>query len=165
MSDTLNETAAALRHAANNWLMVLGANLDLLARRLPPEGPEARQLARAVEAVRRLEAALPPFTRLTQPPALEDTRPDRLLAALAPLMEVLAGRPVPMELAALPALPLPRPGLDLALLGWAKGGESLELRAGPVLEFRPGSEALRAFAAGQGWAVEEEEGALRMLPG
>lgn len=152
---SLPDVAAALRHAVNNWLMVLGANLDMLARRLPEGSPEARQLSRAVEAARRLETSILPFTRLAALPSREEACPDRLLADLAPLLEVMAGRAIPMELEKLPHVPLPRPGLELALLEWAKGGQSLTLRAGPELECRPGHPALAALAEAEGWPVSQ----------
>jgi hypothetical protein len=152
---SLPDVAAALRHAANNWLMVLVANLDMLARKLPEGSPEARQLSRAAEAARRLETAIPPFTRLAAPPGHEETRLDKLISDLAPLLEVMAGRAIPMELEKLPHVALPRPGLELALLEWAKEGRSLALRAGPELECRPGHPALAALAQAEGWTVSQ----------
>ena len=75
-----------------------------------PGTPAAR------EAAERLLAIWLPYTRLSQPPALEHAAPEGVLQALLPLLGMLG--PVTLEAEPVGVVVLPRPALDQALLAW-----------------------------------------------
>ncbi len=140
--------AGAVRHITNNLIMVILSNLDLLARVTPAETPAGRQVERSRLAAERLLGVLVPYTRLARDPGLERLKPDATLRALLPLLEVAGGNsgPITLTTAAVEALPLPRPALDLALLEWAQiaaaespRGTALQI----VLEHEPGGMVIR----------------------
>lgn len=120
--DRLRRTAPAVQHEVNNALMVLGSNLELLGRAVP-DGAPRRQLDRALEAVRRLEATVRGFLDAARRDA-EDAAvvaPDLALRQVLPLLRVALGARFGIEVeaeaeAAAAAAHLDRARLDLALL-------------------------------------------------
>jgi hypothetical protein len=130
----LRAAAPALQHAANNALMVLGANLDLLAR-----GGEAasRQAGRARSAAEALEALLRAYLGLMRAPgaALVTASPAATVAAVRPLLVAALGSRTPLRVEGA-APPLPHdPGavqatlldLALAIAGQGEPGAALTL--------------------------------------
>jgi signal transduction histidine kinase len=118
--DRLRGTAPAVQHEVNNALMVLSSNLELLGRSAP-EGAPRRQLDRAQEAVRRLEATVRGFLDAARRDAEDKAviAPDLVLRQTLPLLRVALGARFGIELEAGPeAAPahLDRARLDLALL-------------------------------------------------
>ncbi len=123
--ERLRRSAPAVQHEVNNALMVLGSNLELLGRHVG-EGPQRRQLDRALEAVKRLETTVRGFLDAARREA-EDvaaTAPELCIRQAAPLLRVVLGArfgfdfdPPPMES---PPVVLDRGRLDLALLCLAR---------------------------------------------
>jgi hypothetical protein len=102
----LRETAPAVQHDINNAMMVLAANLDLLAR-VAAEGAPRRQLDRAQEAMRRIEAASRGFLEAARrAPGVEAVSPAIALLRVLPLLRIVLG---------------PRFGFDLAEPDQARG--------------------------------------------
>jgi hypothetical protein len=115
----LRHAAPAVQHAANNGLMVLGANLDLLAR-----GGEAaaRQAGRARSAVDGLEALLRAFLGLMRANdgTLENACPDQTIGMVRPLLVAVLGSRTPMIVeGAAPPVPHDRAVVQAALLDLA----------------------------------------------
>lgn len=118
--DALRRVAPAVQHEVNNALMVLASNLELLGRSAA-EGAPRRQLDRATEAMRRLEATVRGFLdaarREVSDPA--GIAPQIALRQALPLLRVALGARFGFEIeaeeGAWPAA-LDRARLDLALL-------------------------------------------------
>jgi len=115
----LRHAAPAAQHAANNALMVVGANLDLLAR-----GGEAaaRQAGRARSAVDGLEALLRAFLGLMRANdgTLETLSPAPTIDAMRPLLAAVLGSRTPLIVeGAAPPLPHDRARVQAALLDLA----------------------------------------------
>jgi signal transduction histidine kinase len=117
----LRRAAPAVQHEVNNALMVLGSNLELLARAATEAAPR-RQLERALEAVRRLDETVRGFLDAARRDASEfcEESPVVVLAQLLPLLRVALGPRLGFEMApggaALPKVRLDRARLELALL-------------------------------------------------
>ncbi|MGG5820143.1 histidine kinase dimerization/phospho-acceptor domain-containing protein [Falsiroseomonas sp. HW251] len=119
--DRLRRTAPAVQHEVNNALMVLSSNLELLGRHAV-EGAPRRQLDRALEAMRRLEATVRGYLdaarREAEDPAA--VAPDAAVRQALPLLRVVLGNRFAVDLEGpekgLPAVQLDRGRLDLALL-------------------------------------------------
>jgi hypothetical protein len=134
----LRHAAPAVQHAANNALMVAGANLDLLAR-----GDEvaARQAGRARSAVDGLEALLRAFLGLMRANegTLESVSPLSTIDAMRPLLAAVLGSRTPLIVeGAAPPLPHDRTRVQAALLdlalavaGQGAPGDPLRLTLGP----------------------------------
>lgn len=146
----LRATAPAVQHEINNALMVLGANLDLLARSAAP-GAAQRQVARAREALARLDETARGFLDAARRPA-----EDPALASLAdtlrqalPLLRVALGARFGLVLEVggeVPPVRLDRARLDLALLVLmheAAGRLSPGARIRAEVTGRPGEARLR----------------------
>jgi hypothetical protein len=120
--DSLRLAAPAVQHEVNNAMMVLASNLEMLAR-TAVEGPPRRQLDRAVEAMRKLDATVRGYLdtarRDAEDPGLVE--PDAALAQVLPVLRVVLGGRFgfdldPMPGGKLPAVRIDRGRLDLALL-------------------------------------------------
>lgn len=184
--EALREVAAAVQHEVNNALMVLASNLDLLARHAA-EGPPARQLARAREALQRLDETIRGYLDAIRRPVAEPLAvpPAGLLAGLLPLLRAVLGARHGFDLAegaAAPPALLDRARLELALVAlvreaagrMAPGARILariEPREGEVAlrltlpeGAMPGGEAARLLAeAARGGRVEAAEGGLALV--
>lgn len=118
--DRLRRTAPAIQHEVNNALMVLASNLELLGR-TAVEGAPRRQLDRAVEAMRRLDATVRGYLDMARRDAPDRAAipPHQAVAQLLPLLRVVLGNRFGFDLAPAegigPAL-IDRAQLDLALL-------------------------------------------------
>lgn len=120
----LRLAAPAVQHEVNNALMVLASNLDLLARHAA-EGPPARHLARAREALQRLDATIRGYLDAARRPLEEPATapPGAVLAQAAPLLRAVLGGRLGFEVETDPATPPARldlARLDLALLALAR---------------------------------------------
>jgi signal transduction histidine kinase len=119
--DSLRRTAPAVQHEVNNAMMVLASNLEMLGRAVP-EGAPRRQLDRAQEAVRRLDATMRGFLDAARRDAEEPDLacPIAALDQALPLLRVVLGARHGIDREApgmpLPAVRLDRARLDLALL-------------------------------------------------
>jgi signal transduction histidine kinase len=120
--DSLRRAAPAVQHEVNNAMMVLASNLEMLGRAVP-EGAPRRQLDRAQEAVRRLDATIRAFLdaarRESEEPDLAS--PIAALDQALPLLRVTLGGRHGLDLEPpgpepLPVVRLDRARLDLALL-------------------------------------------------
>ena len=123
--DRLRRTAPAVQHEVNNALMVLASNLELLGRHAA-EGAPRRQLDRATEAMRRLDATVRGFLdaarRQAEDPAA--VPPSAVAAQVAPLLRVALGARFGFDIETPETQPWParldRGRLDLALLALAR---------------------------------------------
>jgi C4-dicarboxylate-specific signal transduction histidine kinase len=122
----LRHAAPAVQHDANNAMMVLAANLDMLGRGARGT-PAERPLARAEEASRRLEETLRSFLDLARRPPqdIAETTLRDALEALLPLLRAVLGSRTPLLLdapdaAAGSVVLLDRAALDLGLLAVAR---------------------------------------------
>ncbi len=146
----LRQAAPAVQHEVNNALMVLASNLDMLAR-TAAEGPPARQVARAQEALRRLDETIRGYLEAARRP-VEDpasAAPGEVLAQLLPLLRAVLGARHGFELengVATPPARLDRARLDLALLALAREAAGRMAPGARILariEPREGEVALR----------------------
>lgn len=124
--DRLRRVAPAVQHDINNAMMVLAANLDLLARSVgDAEGAPRRQLDRAVQASRRLEETMRGFLDCARRAAEEPAKvsPATVLRQVLPLLRVALGARLKVE-ATMPErlveVRLDRAALELALLALAQ---------------------------------------------
>jgi signal transduction histidine kinase len=123
--DELRRTAPAVQHEVNNALMVLSSNLELLGRSAT-DGAPRRQLDRAQEAMRRLEATMRGFLDAARREAEEIVAicPAVALQQALPLLRVPLGARFGLDLdlpaAEVGAVRLDRARLDLALLSLAR---------------------------------------------
>ncbi|MBU8537267.1 nitrogen regulation protein NR(II) [Falsiroseomonas tokyonensis] len=118
--DHLRRVAPAVQHEINNAMMVLAANLDLLARSVG-EGAPQRQLDRALQASRRLEETMRGFLDAARREVAETSlvSPATVLRQLLPLLRVALGARHGAELVAperLTSVRLDRAALEIALL-------------------------------------------------
>ena len=126
--DRLRRVAPAVQHEINNAMMVLAANLDLLARSVgTADAPPQRQLERAVQASRRLEEVMRGFLDCARREAAEmaPLSPATVLRQMLPLLKVALGARLGVEMTApdrLLAVPLDRAALEMALLAVAQEG-------------------------------------------
>lgn len=90
--DRLRRTAPAVQHEVNNALMVLASNLELLGRSAA-EGPPQRQLARATEAMRRLDETVRGFLDAARREVRDPARvpPGLAVKQALPLLRVALG--------------------------------------------------------------------------
>ena len=166
--DRLRRSAPAVQHEVNNALMVLGSNLELLGRHVT-EGPQRRQLDRALEAVKRMETTVRGFLDAARREAedVATVAPESCVKQAAPLLRVVLGArfgfdfdPPPMES---PPVALDRGRLELALLCLARdamGRMQPGARIAARVERRPKEVAL-LLALPDGAAPEGE--AARLL--
>ncbi|WP_431283713.1 hypothetical protein ACQW02_02550 [Humitalea sp. 24SJ18S-53] len=119
VAETMEAVSRPVRHGVNNLMMVLLGNLDLILRGAAEGSAVARQAGRAKEAADRLTALLSGFLAMPRDPGVTPSKPGVALAALLPLLDVVAGRSVRLEDEALPPVVWARPEMALALLGWA----------------------------------------------
>ncbi|MGK7864571.1 histidine kinase dimerization/phospho-acceptor domain-containing protein [Falsiroseomonas sp. E2-1-a4] len=124
--DRLRRVAPALQHDINNAMMVLAANLDLLARSAgEPGSPARRQLDRAVQASRRMDETMRGFLDYARREAAEtvEVSPATVLQQVLPLLRAALGARLGAEMTA-PERPvavrLDRAALELALLAVAQ---------------------------------------------
>jgi signal transduction histidine kinase len=189
--DSLRRAAPAVQHEVNNAMMVLASNLEMLGRAVP-EGAPRRQLDRAQEAVRRLDATMRGFLDAARRDAEEPDLacPIAALDQALPLLRVVLGARHGLDREApgmpLPAVRLDRARLDLALLRLVQhaaqampSGSRIaargEHRAGTdevalVLRLPPGTEPagevadlLADAAAATGGRLERGPGALALV--
>jgi signal transduction histidine kinase len=118
--DRLRRTAPAVQHEINNALMVLTSNLELLGRSVA-EGPPRRQLDRASEAARRLEATIRGFLDAARREVsdIAQVSPAAAVKQALPLLRVVLGGRHAIEAELDPKaweVLLDRARLDLALL-------------------------------------------------
>lgn len=124
--DRLRRVAPALQHDINNAMMVLAANLDLLARHAGEPGSAGRrQLDRAVQASRRMDEAMRGFLDYARREAAEpvEISPATVLQQVLPLLRVALGARLGAEMTAperVAAVRLDRAALELALLAVAQ---------------------------------------------
>lgn len=137
VAETLEAITKPVRHGTNNLMMVLLGNLDLILRTAPEGSATARQAGRAREAAERLAAMLAGYLALPRDAGLVPIKPQVALAALAPLLETIAGRAIRTDQEAVPAVLWPRPELPLALVHWA--AEAAMPDVVPVLRLTPES--------------------------
>lgn len=118
--EKLCRAAPAVQHEVNNALMVLASNLELLGRSAI-EGAPRRQLDRAAEAMRRLDATVRGFLDVARR-EVEDRATIPPLAAVTqtlPLLRVVLGNRFGFDVEAAEGIGLvllDRARLDLALL-------------------------------------------------
>lgn len=132
--DLLAAVAPAVQHEVNNALMVLASNLDLLGRSAP-DGPARRQLDRATEAARRLDATVRGYLDVARraPADAVTLAPDQILAQLSPLLRVALGARLKLEVTAAencPAVTVDRTRLDVALISAAREAAAQRAQAG-----------------------------------
>jgi len=132
--EPLHQAAGKLRHDANNAMMVLASNLELLARTAATDAAR-RQVARAEEAATRLDALLrATLGMLGRAPGVEVLAPHLVARDALPVLRAVLGARTPVELAGeAPAVPLDRAALEAALLRLAlatagKGEAGVALR-------------------------------------
>ncbi|MDO9501662.1 hypothetical protein [Falsiroseomonas sp.] len=124
--DRLRRVAPALQHDINNAMMVLAANLDLLARSAGEPGSAGRrQLDRAVQASRRMDEAMRGFLDYARREVAEpvEVSPATVLQQVLPLLRVALGARLGAELTAperVAAVRLDRAALEMALLAVAQ---------------------------------------------
>lgn len=124
--DRLRRLAPAVQHEINNAMMVLTANLDLLARSVgDADGAPRRQLDRAVQASRRLDESMRGFLDCARREVAEPVRlsPATVLHQLLPLLRLALGARPGAEVTAPEhpvAVRLDRAALEMALLAVAQ---------------------------------------------
>jgi len=124
--DRLRRVAPALQHDINNAMMVLAANLDLLARHAGEPGSAGqRQLDRAVQASRRIEEAMRGFLDYARRGVAEpvEVSPAAVLRQALPLLRVALGARLGAEMTAperVAAVRMDRAALEMALLAVAQ---------------------------------------------
>ncbi|PWS37982.1 hypothetical protein DFH01_01315 [Falsiroseomonas bella] len=185
--DSLRRAAPAVQHEVNNAMMVLASNLEMLGRSAA-EGAPRRQLDRALEAARRLDATVRGYLdaarREAEEPALAS--PTAVLQQALPLLRVALGGRYGFDVEAeggesLPAIRLDRARLDLALLRLVQHAARVmpagsriaargERRAGTeevalVLRLPPGAEPAGEVAALLAEAAGATGGRLERAPG
>jgi hypothetical protein len=96
---TLRAAAPALQHAANNAVMVVTANLELLSRSAPTEAAR-RQAGRALDATQRLDATLRAFLALMRatPGEKPVAAPAETIPSVLPLLRAVLGSRTPVEM-------------------------------------------------------------------
>ena len=118
----LPRIAHAVRHDANNALMVLHVNIDMLSRGATSDAAQ-RQAARAEEATARLEALLHALlaTLGRTPGVIEALAPQRVVEDALPLLRAVLGarNPVVVEGAPPASASIDRAGLEAWLLATA----------------------------------------------
>ncbi len=131
----LHRAAGMLRHDANNAMMVLASNLELLARTAATEAAR-RQVRRAEEAAARLDALLrATLGMLGREPGVEALAPHLVVREMLPVLRAVLGSRTPVELEGeAPPVPLDCAALEGALLrlalaaaGQADPGAALRL--------------------------------------
>jgi hypothetical protein len=96
--EPLHRAAGKLRHDANNAMMVLASNLELLARTAATDAAR-RQVGRAEEAATRLDALLrATLGMLGRAPGAEAQAPLPLLREVLPVLRAVLGTRTPVEL-------------------------------------------------------------------
>lgn len=95
---TLRAAAPSVQHEANNALMVLTANLEMLARGAQTDAAR-RQASRALEAAHRLDATLRAYLSLMRQPVGEaaSAPPTTTIPAILPLLRAVLGSRTPVE--------------------------------------------------------------------
>jgi hypothetical protein len=130
--------ARAVRHAANNMLMAVQGNLELIARAAAADARQAARAERALGSLRQLGALLDAQAQLLRDDLPDATDPAALLEELRPVLAaVAAGRAVlEVETGGGAAAVVPRPGFELAVVAAAyaavsDGAARLEVRLAP----------------------------------
>jgi signal transduction histidine kinase len=172
--------APPVQHEVNNLLTVLFANVESLRRALPEEGLAQRQIERVALASRRLDAVVRAFTVMARRPLpdLAAVDPGAALAAVEPLLRLVAGSRISLAIEqaqGLPPVRLDRTLFDLGLLEAARDavarlscGGTVRLALGPAagggaalaisgLPPAPPTAALSALAEGAGGRLEASE--------
>lgn len=96
---TLRAAAPAIQHDANNAIMVLTANLEMLSRTATTDAAR-RQAGRALDATQRLDATLRAFLALMRAPSAERSieAPAETIPGVLPLLRAVLGSRTPVEM-------------------------------------------------------------------
>lgn len=121
--------ARPMQHAVNNLFMVLVMNLEAIQGSLPPEDRNAVRLGRALQGARQAEALLRSYLRLGRPEEQGEIDSARFLEAVLPVLNLAAGKPLTLEVAAAAPVRPARPRADIALLALAEGVRGLPASA------------------------------------